>query len=339
MVDVPIVILDRFLATGRDDEAAAAVRHALCNLGVLILRDPRIPEGLPVRYRDMMEDFYRLPTETKAALIMPKLPDGRQIYETGWRPPNTEASRKRVEVIPLIPEHMRPHDPPETDPKQRYMWPFGPRPEKSLFPMLDYLAHYNPDIPEWVPTKAAWAKVMYEAMMTVMELLALGFDEPRELLADVMREGPHRLAPTGLDLELHGDPGTVAAGFHNDLSALTIHGKANFPGLWAWTRDWVRFPVRLPDDGCLLVQAGRVLEHFTAGATLRGYHEVVMGPDSKRQRRHRVSTTAFFNGRTDQHIKPLGKFALRPGAEVHDLNMLVGDRMMETLVRKVRVAA
>ncbi len=339
MVDIPIVDLNRFLAKGRDVEVEQSARHALCNLGVLILRDPRIPEGLPVRYRDMMENFYRLPRETKEALVMPKLSDGKQIFESGWRPPNTEPSRKRVEVIDRIPVDVRPHEPPPEDPKERYMWPFGPRPEKSLFPMLDELPHYNPDIPEWVPTKAAWAKVMYEAMMSVVELLALAFDEPRDLLSSMMREGPHRLAPTGLDLDLHGAPGTVAAGFHNDLSCLTIHGKANFPGLWAWTRDWRKFPVRLPDDDCLLVQSGRVLEHLTAGSALRGYHEVVMGPMSNTKGRWRVSTTAFFNARTDLPIRPVGKFAQLPGAEAHDLKMLVGERMLETLLRKVKVAA
>lgn len=344
MVEIPIVDLTQYLETGADPEACRVLRAAMENLGLLFIRDSRIPSTLPGKYREMMTDFYRLPEEVKRKYVMPKLPDGRQIYENGWRPPFTEKSRRRTEVLPLIPEGAKPHEPPVADPKERYMSPIGPRRKRTNYPMLDFEVGIVPqEIPSWSYLSFAWGKVMYEAMMTVVEMLAVGFDEPKDLFTSLMKYGPHRLAPTGLDLSRHGAPGTVVAGFHNDLSCLTMHGRANFPGLWAWTRTWERFSVELPDDGCLLVQSGRVLEHLTAGRTLRGYHEVVMGKETPRLIRElfpqgeapwRDSTTAFFNVHTDTPIKPVGRFEREPGAKNHDLGMTSGERMLETLFRK-----
>jgi hypothetical protein len=49
--------------------------------------------------------------------------------------------------------------------------------------------------------------------------------------------GAHLLAPTGSDLEKY-DVGTVFAGWHYDISFMTIHGRSRYPGLSVWTRDW-----------------------------------------------------------------------------------------------------
>jgi isopenicillin N synthase-like dioxygenase len=54
---------------------------------------------------------------------------------------------------------------------------------------------------------------------------------------------------------------------------MTIHGKSRFPGLFIWTREGKRVPVKVP-DGCLLVQAGKQFEYLTAGHVLAGFHEV-----------------------------------------------------------------
>ena len=43
------------------------------------------------------------------------------------------------------------------------------------------------------------------------------------------------LSPTGSDLEKN-DVGAIFAGYHFDISFLTIHGKSRYPGLYCWTR-------------------------------------------------------------------------------------------------------
>lgn len=345
-IEIPIVDLTQCVKTGDDERAASRVARAMSELGVLILRDPRVNPSLPNRYRSMMERYYRQPKETKAEDIQKSLSDGRQIYETGWRPPYTEKPRRRTEVLPLIPDDMKPHEPPDADPKERFMDPVGPRPEESEFPELDYLPRITPtEIENWTELSDAWGNAMGSAVDTTMELLAIGFGEPADLFTSLMYQGTRKLAPTGLDLVKHGAPGTVAAGFHNDLSAITIHGRSNYPGLWAWTRGWHKFAVRLPDDGCLLIQSGRVLEHLTAGRTLRGYHEVVIGPEAQDKIRKeldggsmpvRVSTTMFCNIRSNLYVEPVGRFKNEPKAEEYfKVREKRGARDMRTLYEKV----
>lgn len=80
------------------------------------------------------------------------------------------------------------------------------------------------------------------------------------------------MAPTGSDL-VKNDVGAIFAGFHYDISFMTIHGKSRYPGLSIWTREWKKKPVKIP-QGCLLVQAGLSFENITGGYVLAGFHEV-----------------------------------------------------------------
>ena len=95
-----------------------------------------------------------------------------------------------------------------------------------------------------------------------------------------MHGGAHLLAPTGTDLQKY-DVGTTLAGFHYDISLMTVHGKSRFPGLYIWLRDWTRVAVKIP-KGCLLIQAGANFEHITGGYVLSGYHEVMYSEDTKK---------------------------------------------------------
>jgi len=349
-IDIPIVDLTQYLKSGVDENACKDVTRAMEEYGILILRDPRVNPSLPNRYRAMMEQFYRLTPEVKARYIQPTLPNGKQIYETGWRPPFTEKPRRRAEVLHLIAPDMMPPEPPTADPKERFMDPVGPRPENSEFPELDYLPNITPvEIEDFRTLSDAWGDAMRGALMTSMEMLAIGFGEPADLFTSRLNGGIVKLAPTGLDLSKHGAAGTVAAGFHNDLSAVTIHGRSNYSGLWCYRRDWTRFPARMPSDEYLLLQCGRTLEHFTAGRTSRGYHYVQIGEESQDKIRAeldqgtypwRVSTTMFANTRTSEWLEPIGRFVNEPAAEhYHAQRVRCGTRMMKTLTDKVVKAA
>lgn len=81
-----------------------------------------------------------------------------------------------------------------------------------------------------------------------------------------MIQGPHKLAPTGSNLQAYGHEGTVLAGYHYDLNFLTIHGKSRFPGLNIWYRNGQRVEVKVP-EGCLLIQAGKQVQSINGGST------------------------------------------------------------------------
>ena len=76
---------------------------------------------------------------------------------------------------------------------------------------------------------------MLDGCNTVAQMAAVGMGLERNLFSDMMKRGPHKLAPTGSDLVRY-KPGTVFAGLHYDFNFLTIHGKSRYPGLFAWLR-------------------------------------------------------------------------------------------------------
>jgi isopenicillin N synthase-like dioxygenase len=109
-----------------------------------------------------------------------------------------------------------------------------------------------------------WGSKLLDAVQDVAEMAAEGFGLPADTFRSRMRHAPHLLAPTASDFNRFGAKGTVLAGFHYDLNALTIHGRSRYPGLYVWTRDGRKKGVKIP-AGCLLVQAGKQMEYVTGG--------------------------------------------------------------------------
>lgn len=111
-------------------------------------------------------------------------------------------------------------------------------------------------------------------------MAAIGMGLVSDTFTKRMEGGAHLLAPTGSDL-IKNDVGATLAGFHYDIALLTVHGKARYPGLFVWLRNWKKLAVKIP-KGCLLIQAGSSFEHITGGYVLAGYHEVMCTEDTKR---------------------------------------------------------
>jgi isopenicillin N synthase-like dioxygenase len=162
-----------------------------------------------------------------------------------------------------------------------------------------------------------WGTFMIDAVHTVSEMAAIGFDLPSDTFTKLMKFGPHLLGPTGSDLGKDGKLGTVFASFHYDLNFLTIHGRSRFPGLFVWTRSGKKILVRVPPQ-CLLLQAGRQFEWITGGHVLAGFHEVVVSKETiaavekaKQEQRSlwRISSTLFGHIASDATLQPIGQFA------------------------------
>ena len=202
------------------------------------------------------------------------------------------------------------------DNKARFFWIIGHTPPHTDFPQLHADPVIPKDFPEWKTIMNNWGELLLATVNTVAEMCALGLGLPVDTFTSIMKYGPHLLAPTGSDFKRFGKLGTVQAGFHSDLSFLTIHGRARFPGLYAWTRNGKRCPVTVP-QGCLLLQAGKQFEWLTGGQVLAGFHEVVVSEQtiqaineaSKAGRSlWRVSSTLFATVASDHVLQPLKPF-------------------------------
>ncbi|KAL3625618.1 hypothetical protein CASFOL_030563 [Castilleja foliolosa] len=102
----------------------------------------------------------------------------------------------------------------------------------------------------------SWGYKMISALQVVAEMAAIGFGLQKDSFAYLMKKGAHLLSPTGSDLKRHAQIGTVFAGYHYDISFLTIHGRSRFPGLNIWLRNGQKMEVKVP-VGCLLIQTGK----------------------------------------------------------------------------------
>lgn len=149
-------------------------------------------------------------------------------------------------------------------------------------------------------------------------MAAAGLGLSEKTFSDAGRYGPHILAPTASDLRKYGDKDTILAGFHTDLNFLTIHGRSRYPGLHIWARNTgKRIAVKIPPgNSCLLVQAGKQLEHLTGGLVKAGYHEVVVNEktlDTIERRKKdlpgrpliRISSTFFWHLSSDFDLTPI----------------------------------
>ncbi|GAA6013375.1 hypothetical protein JCM8202_003124 [Rhodotorula sphaerocarpa] len=320
---LPIVDLDVYRSSGDSDGSAAEARktaEALIEYGALIVRDSRVSEDANDDFLDTMEDYFAQEAEALEEDLRPEVH-----YQVGVTLENTEKPKCHSNeacqaVIAALDPEERPLDLQggHADPKCRFFYRMGRSPPKTAFPAL----RMDNVIPRafaatWQQSMETWGTQIQRAVEGVSEMLAEGLGLERETFLEAGRFGSHLLAPTATDLRKYGKEGSIFAGFHTDLNFLTIHGRSRFPGLHIWARNsGKRISVKLP-PGCLLVQAGKQLEHYTGGLILAGYHEVVCtsatlaalqsrlaSPSTASRPQIRISSTFFHHLSSDEVLSP-----------------------------------
>lgn len=128
----------------------------------------------------------------------------------------------------------RPHDFSGADPKWRYFWNIGNRPDpaKTKFPSCNAAPVTPSAFPKWVETMDQWGNLMRDSVSIVAEMAAVGFGLPKDTLVELARDGPHLLAPTATDLMKWGKVGTTLAGMcsffpHPFHSSLHIYASSD----------------------------------------------------------------------------------------------------------------
>ena len=254
---MPVIDLDLYLRSGNQTEAARAecVKVAECfhRYGILLVKDPRVDMADNEDYIDLMEAYFaqagaKYDNGEPVAEVKPECH-----YQVGATPECIEMARDHSRLLTQelrLPEQDMPMSPltPTLDAKWRYMWKIGARPAGAAddFPQV-----VPSEFADWESKMDTWGGKLHSAIFTVAEMAAVGMGLDPAAFTGRMEGGAHLLAPTGSDLEKN-DVGTVFAGFHYDISFMTIHGKSRYPGLFVWTRDWKKKAVKIP-EGCLLI--------------------------------------------------------------------------------------
>ncbi|KAL7746718.1 hypothetical protein RI367_007880 [Sorochytrium milnesiophthora] len=345
-LSLPVVELQPYLVSPTSQEALEQCQkaaQALKTYGAVLIKDPRTSEGDNAKFLNIMEQYFDQPEEVKWEDVRKELG-----YVIGATPafieePMCFTSPKCVEIVADLPDTDKPTKWAGSDPKWRFTHRIGPCPPTTKHAWLNA----PPVVPRaftdrWVNTMDHYGHKLHDAVEILSEMVAigLGFDDPK-VFAKLAKYGPHLLAPTGSDLDQYHQVDTVFAGFHYDVSFMTIHGKSRFPGLHIWARNTgAKMAVSVPDN-CLIVQAGRELEVATGGAILAGYHEVIVSPATvaayeraKAEGRSawRVSSTLFFHLRSDVVLGPLGPYST-PESRADYPAMECGERVRQELER------
>lgn len=336
-LDLPVIDFSAFFNRTTNPEAFAEecrkAAEGFRQFGALAVRDPRVLFEDNETFLDMMERYFEGSDGVRDAR-----PD--IYYQVGVTPDHIEKARDHCQRYGAYGPDSKPLTlcPPDYDPKWRFFWRIGPKPESTHFPDLNADPVIPPEITEWPHNMDSWGNKMLDACFTLATMSAIGFDLPEDAFTSRMQGGPHLLAPTGSDFNKFGTLGTVLAGFHYDLNFMTIHGKSRFPGLYVWSREGKKLAVRIP-DGCLLVQAGIQFEILMGGFVEAGFHEVVVSPNTAaiiEKRRiegkslWRVSSTLFSHMQSDQILQPLGQYAT-PESIAKYLPKMAGQQVKEEL--------
>jgi isopenicillin N synthase-like dioxygenase len=280
-----------------------------------------------------MERYYDQPDEVKALDSRPDLH-----FQVGSTPEGNEYPRDNIDYIQSLKDEQKPHMPKDYDHKWRFFWRAGEWPQNTKFKELNAEKVIPKGFDTWEKDMDGWAKKMLDAVVSVCQMFCIGLKWPKDTLTKLMHQAPHLLAPTGTNLEKYHNEGDIMAGFHYDLSFVTIHGRTRFPGLFAWLRNGTKFAVKTP-DGHLLLQSGKQLEWLTGGYCRAGFHEVVVSKDTieafkkaKEQGRcvWRVSTTLFSHIASDVTLKPLMEFSTEENRERYP-DTLAGDQVLQEL--------
>ena len=314
-LDLPVIDMEKFFNKEQDvatyNAECKKLAECLHLYGAAVVKDPRFRQEENAAFLDQMEQYYAISDGKRDAR-----PDIG--YQVGVTPEHVEKARNHADIMAGYSANNTPVSPlePQPDNKWRYFWRMNKTPEHTKYPGLNLENIVPPEFPEWSATMNSWGHRLLDAQYAVAEMLAIGFGFPADTITQLMKDGPHLLAPTGSNLGKYDQLDSILAGFHSDLNYITIHGKSRFPGLSVWTRAGDKKTVKVP-DGCFLIQAGKQLEYLTAGYVLAGYHEVTvteatLAAVEKRRKEGkslwRVSSTLFAHLSSDEILQPLYHF-------------------------------
>ena len=281
------------------------VVKSLNETGCLIIRDSIVSEDENNRFLDLMERYFEQTDEMKLKDARPELG-----YQVGVTPEGIEVSicvkdTKCQSKLQEQDESDRAQIPSGADPKWRYFWKIENK---------DKNENVIPEVfkDEWEEPMNKWGAKMLTVIKKVTKLIELGLELETGSLLNLLSGGSHLLAPTGTNIEKYNEINTIYAGYHYDISFLTIHGKSRYPGLNIWTREGNKKEVKVP-DGCLILQVGKQLEWLTGGYFEAGYHEVICKESTlnklqTNKSEWRVSSTLFAHVNSEMYLEPIDKF-------------------------------
>eukprot|EP01138_Halocafeteria_seosinensis_P007687 gb/GECG01007855.1/.p1 GENE.gb/GECG01007855.1/~~gb/GECG01007855.1/.p1 ORF type:complete len:318 (+),score=36.97 gb/GECG01007855.1/:1-954(+) len=202
---IPVVDVNMFLqyeqaekegqTPGKDleqklNDECKRVAQGLHEYGVLIVKDPRVSSQDNDRFLDTLERYFSQPDDQKQKDVHPEYH-----YQVGTTPSFTELPKNHCDRMKAFKETDKPLSecPPEKDPKWRFFWRIGERPNSSKHADLNAEAVVPEGFPEWKEVMDTWGNKLLQCVRDVSEMAASGFSLPRKTFSDMMDKAPHLL--------------------------------------------------------------------------------------------------------------------------------------------------
>lgn len=279
---IPVVDLSDFRSgdSSKRDAFVRGVGDALRQVGFFALTGHGIEDALIRKAYALIGDLFRLPEATKKRY--------EKIEHKGQRG-FTSFGREHAKDSPA--------------PDLKEFWHVG----REDFTNKTLAATYMKNV--WPSEVAGFSETMQrlygsldQCALTLLEACSLYIGEEESRLRDIAVDGNSILRLINYPpLPPDRDPGSVRAGAHEDINLITLLIDATTSGLEILDRSGEWVPVVTP-RGCIIVDAGDMLQNITNGYYRSTTHRVVNPKDSNEQR---FSMPFFAHARGEVSLKPL----------------------------------
>lgn len=278
---IPVVDLNDYLSGDkeREEKFVRGVGSALQEIGFFALTNHNVPSDLIDTSYQETKQLFALPTDEKLKYQIPGL-NGQRGYTAFGK------------------EHAKGSNAPDL----KEFWHVGQELDSSKLAET-YPANVWPaSIPNFRKTTVSIFKSLEFAGLKVLEACALYLGEEKNRIRDTAVDGNSILRlihypPVAADR----NPNSIRAGAHEDINLITLLIDATSSGLELMDRKGNWIPVVTP-KGCIIVDAGDMLQNLTNGFYKSTTHRVV-NPDNSREARY--SMPFFMHARGEVDLNPL----------------------------------
>lgn len=279
---IPVVDLNDYLSGEKErvERFVRGVGSALQEIGFFALTNHSVsPELIATSYEETKK-LFALPTETKLKYQIPGL-NGQRGY-TAFGKEHAKGSKS---------------------PDLKEFWHVGQEVTKSSSHSDVYPDNVWPEgVEKFKETTLAVYKNLEFAGLKILEACALYLGEEKDRIRDTATEGNSILRMIHYPpISADRDPNSIRAGAHEDINLITLLIDATSSGLELMDRQGNWIPVVTP-RGCLIVDAGDMLQNLTNGFYKSTTHRVV-NPDNSREARY--SMPFFMHARGEVKLDPL----------------------------------
>lgn len=279
---IPVVDLNDYLS-GDPERVQAFVRavgSALQEIGFFALTNHSVSTDLIRESYSETQKLFALPTEEKLKYEIPGLKGQRGYTSFGKEHAKNSKAPDLKEFWHVGQELKAPH-------KLAGLYP------KNVWPS---------ELDNFETTTLQVFQSLEFAALKILEACALYLGEDKSRIRDTAVDGNSILRlihypPISPDK----DPNSIRAGAHEDINLITLLIDATSSGLELMDRNGKWIPVVTP-KGCIIVDAGDMLQNLTNGFFKSTTHRVV-NPDNSREARY--SMPFFMHARGEVDLNPL----------------------------------